>query len=376
MDKISFFSADYRDGRVHIGGKSYPAGTFAVHLLNQFYENDTAARIGVFTTDNWQLENMLRIGYINISDFVKAGERMVNIFTALPWLKPFDMLGTNDERNRVAELFSEENGETISEYFSRRAKIGEIDSTQAMFHHLPKEYDKAFFAGAERLISEVNSTLKFYDTLSDDIRNAFHNLRTFTTRVDDADRLDEEHLLPIALEVFGSVPFPVTTEYVPIKKTSKSTSATLARRLYFDSYYSFVVTDFFEGLHHGHYPRQCGICNKYFLMTSARRQQYCNGTAPYEVRGKKVTCRKYAASINRKELAAADPVVDIYNRRCSAIRTEKGRGTITETFAAMATELAKEYKFKALQNADYANGQYALDMSREKLYAETDRRLK
>ena len=35
MDKISFFSTDYRDGRVYIGGKSYPAGTFAAHLLNQ-----------------------------------------------------------------------------------------------------------------------------------------------------------------------------------------------------------------------------------------------------------------------------------------------------------------------------------------------------
>ena len=92
-------------------------------------------------------------------------------------------------------------------------------------------------------------------------------------------------------------------------------------------------------------------------MTSARRQQYCNGIAPYEVRGRKTTCRKYAASINRKELAAADPVVDIYNRRCSAIRIEKGRGTIAE-------------------NADYANKQYALDMSRERLYAETDKRLK
>ena len=277
---------------------------------------------------------------------------------------------------KVSELFSEENGETINEYFCRRAKIGEMDSTQAMFHHLPKEYDKGFFDGAEHLNAEVNFTLKFYDTLSDDIRNAFHNLRSFTTCVDDADRLDDEHLLPIALEVFGSVPFPVTTEYVPIKKTSKSTTAILARRLYFDNYYSFVVTDFFKGLHHGHYPRQCGICNRYFLMTSARRQQYCNGIAPYEVRGRKITCRKYAASINRKELAAADPVVDIYNRRCSAIRTEKGRSTITETFAAMATELAKEYKFKALQNADYANGQYTLDMSREKLYAETDKRLK
>ena len=376
MDKISFFRADYRDGRVHIRGKNYPAGTFAVHLLNQFYENDTAARIGVFTTDNWQLENMLRIGYVNISDYVKAGERMVNIFTALPWLKPFDILGIDTERNRVAELFSEENGNILSEYFSRRAKVSDMDTAQTIFHQLPKEYNKEFCSKAEVLFKEVTNTLKFYDTLSDDIRNAFHNLRTFTTRVDDADRLDEEHLLPIALEVFGSVPFPVTTEYVPIKKTSKSTSATLARRLYFDSYYSFVVTDFFEGLHHGHYPRQCGICNKYFLMTSARRQQYCNGIAPYEVRGKKVTCRKYAASINRKELAAADPVVNIYNRRCSAIRTEKGRGTITETFAAMATELAKEYKFRALQNSDYANKQYALDMSRERLYAETDKRMR
>ena len=51
MDKISFFSADYRDGRVHIGGKVYQAGYFATHLLNQYYENDTAMRISVFTLD-------------------------------------------------------------------------------------------------------------------------------------------------------------------------------------------------------------------------------------------------------------------------------------------------------------------------------------
>ena len=44
----SFFTADYRDGRVIFGGKHYPAGMFAVHLLNQFYINDTAARIAVF----------------------------------------------------------------------------------------------------------------------------------------------------------------------------------------------------------------------------------------------------------------------------------------------------------------------------------------
>ena len=376
MDKISFFSTDYRDGRVYIGGKSYPAGTFAAHLLNQYYENDTAARIGVFTTDNWQLEKMLRLGYLKVSDYVNAGERMVNIFTALPWLKPFDMLGTDDERNRIAMLFSEENGHIISEYFSRRAKIGQMDVGQIAFHNLPKEYEKDFFDRAEALLGEVNATLSFYDTLSADIRNSFEKLRIFVSRVNEADRFDEEHLLPIALEVFGSVPFPVTTKYVPIKKSSRSKTATLARRLYFDSYYSFVMTDFFEGLHYGHYPRRCSICKKYFLMTSAARQKYCTGYAPFKLKGKAITCRKYAARINRKELAAGNPVIRIYKNRCSVLRMERKRGTVTEEFAAAALDLAKERMQRAKEDTEYANSQYESDMSREKLYAEVDKQLK
>jgi len=42
LEKISFFSADFRDGRIRIGNKTYPAGTFATHLLNQYYKDDTA----------------------------------------------------------------------------------------------------------------------------------------------------------------------------------------------------------------------------------------------------------------------------------------------------------------------------------------------
>lgn len=38
-DGLGFLTAVYRDGRVHIGGKSYPAGTFAVQLLNQYYKD-------------------------------------------------------------------------------------------------------------------------------------------------------------------------------------------------------------------------------------------------------------------------------------------------------------------------------------------------
>ena len=120
-------------------------------------------------------------------------------------------------------------------------------------------------------------TLRFYDNIGDNIQKAFHQLKRFVARVDEVERLDEAHLLPLAMEIFGKCPFPVTTEYLPYKKNARSKSYVVARRLYFENYYSFIITDFFEGLHYGHYPRRCEICRNYFLMTSARRPQYCTG---------------------------------------------------------------------------------------------------
>ena len=375
MDKISFFSADYRDGRVHIGGKSYPAGTFAAHLLTQYYIDDTAARIIVFTSDNWLLERSLERGYLYVPKFLRAGADILNIFNALPWLKPFDMLDVDAERNRIAELFTEENGNRIVEYFQRRSKVMAMDVGQTMYNILPKEFDEDFFKEAVALLNDVKKTLAFYDGLRDDLMKAFEQLKTFASRVDEADRFDEDHLLPIALEVFGSVPFPVTTEYVPILKSTRSKAETLARRLYFDSYYSFVITDFFEGLHHGHYPRQCGICKKYFLMTSAARQKYCTGYAPFKLKGKAITCRKYAARINRKEYADANPIIRLYKNRCSALRMERKRGKHGDILTNAALAVAKERMQRAKADPDYANGQYEADMLREELYAEADRRL-
>ena len=112
-------------------------------------------------------------------------------------------------------------------------------------------------------------------------------------------------------------------------------------------------------------------------MQSARRQKYCSyGIAPELYRGKKITCRKYAAVLNRKEKAENDPIVSLYNRRCGAIRTEIGRCTISKAFGEAAKRLAKEHKLRALADDQYAKMQYKKDMSREALYAEVDRNLK
>lgn len=376
QEKARYFHADYRDGRVHIGGKVYQAGVFATHLLNQYYKDDTAARIAVFTTDNHFIRKKLSTGYIKVSEFVSAGERTLNLFNALPWLQPFTMLDTNAERNRVAELFSRENGEQIKEYFHRKAAVHSMDDDHILFNSLPKEYDEQFFKDSAALLDDVFSTLNFYDNLSNDMRNAFHGLQKFVSRTDEADRFDEEHLLPIALDIFGKSTFAVETEYVAIKKSNRSKTATIARRLYFENYYSFIITDFFEGLHHGHYPRQCEVCKKYFLMTSARKQKYCNGIAPELYNGEKQTCRQYAVMMGKKERIDDHPILSIHKKRCNCIRAELSKGTITREFADATKEMADKLKAKAIHGEEYTVAQFQKDMQRQNLYALVDEQLK
>ena len=68
-----FLTADYRDGRVRIGSKTYASGAYAVHLLNQYYRNDTAARLGVYKQHGWNIVEQLSAGYLKETDFISAG---------------------------------------------------------------------------------------------------------------------------------------------------------------------------------------------------------------------------------------------------------------------------------------------------------------
>ena len=61
---LAFFTVDYRDGFAYVGNKRYKAGAFAVNMMNQFYKNDTAARLSVYRLGQWQLKEQLTKGYI------------------------------------------------------------------------------------------------------------------------------------------------------------------------------------------------------------------------------------------------------------------------------------------------------------------------
>ena len=140
---LGFLTAIYRDGRVHIGSKSYAAGTFAVHLLNQYYKNDTAARIAVFRQNNWNVQEQLAAGYLNETDFVKAREEIQLILKTLPKLKPFSSLDIATEKQCIAALFTAENAVAIQDYFRRRAAVARQDQDVIYLGILPPEYIKS-----------------------------------------------------------------------------------------------------------------------------------------------------------------------------------------------------------------------------------------
>lgn len=376
-DGLGFLTAVYRDGRVHIGGKSYPAGTFAVQLLNQYYKDDTAARIAVFRQSNWNVQEQLVAGYLIETDFLKAGEEILTILRTLPKLKPFSSLDIAAEKQRISELLTQENAAAVQDYFRRRAAVAQRDQGSIVLGVLPPEYDKPLFRKCETLCATVLQSLRFYDSIPEDMRKAFELLKRFASCVDEADRFDEYHLLPIATEIFGTNSFPLHTEYIALPKRRNSRILITARRMTFESYYSFVLTDFFEGLHHGHYPRQCEVCKQYFLMQSARRQKYCTyGTAPELYHGEKISCRRYAIIQGKAERAKDNPLKAAYDRRCSGIRSEKSRGTISAEFARAAQELAKRRLEQAEEDDAYAKTSYYADLQRAKLYADTDKRMK
>lgn len=364
-DKIEFFTVDYRDKFTFIDKNKFTVGSFAVDFLNRYEENDNGARIAAMTFDNQILSSSMERGYINDYEFVRTGKEILYILDVLPNFSPFCYLDIESERKTISETFTKENADFILDYYRQRAKVSTQDEGAMLLDILPDGYEE-LSKKANEFIGLVIRILRFYENIGNDMMRAFEHLTEFVWSLDDLEHYNESELLTLANKIFDKAQFNITTDYIAVPKGNKKA---LVKRLHFETFYSFIITDFFEGLSFGHYPRQCEICETYFLMENARKQKYCMGFAPLELTGgERITCRKFAAKNNQKELAKNDKITDIYNRRCSCIRAEKSQGVISEEFAEKAKRLAKDLKHKFRRDDNYTAEDFEHDMEKHNLY--------
>ncbi|MBO5316115.1 MAG: hypothetical protein IIX18_04960 [Clostridia bacterium] len=166
----------------------------------------------------------------------------------------------------------------------------------------------------------------------------------------------------------------------PVVLKNKDGLTMLGRRIHFDRMLNFYVTDMFEGLAAGHYSWQCGICHKFFFMTTAHKQLYCSTVNPeYGVPCAYVAKNKLNMPKQKKKDGFGH---DIWQKRYNSLRNEKSKtknGLPSAKYdidvCDKAIELAKRHYEDAQINFDYAQNQYEQDMILVNLIAEAKRLL-
>ena len=152
---------------------------------------------------NYRILSQLNDGHLNITEFLKTGANMLEALKALPKLRPFDRLNIEEISNAVTTLFTEEIGRKICEYFADKAKLSLLPQDEIAAGTADRMKIATDFVSVKNDIAEIQSILLFFDTLADNLILAQGNLLKFCNRIDEVERLDEAHLLPLALEIFG-----------------------------------------------------------------------------------------------------------------------------------------------------------------------------
>ena len=141
----------------------------------------------------------------------------------------------------VSDLFTEESGQEVCEYFRYRGTIANVEEDEVIVGTVDRMINRDYMQRMEKRINRIKELLQFFDRLSDDLYRTHRFLSEFVDRLDEAERLDETHLLPLALECFGSPEMPFSTQYVSTPKNSRSKGGSVTRRLSFDRFASFTL---------------------------------------------------------------------------------------------------------------------------------------
>jgi len=389
---IGCFTADFRGNKVIVGGKVFPAGFFFCNSLNEYWREAPkgehskpdggwliANRLIFTHQPMWSVEDNLVLGYLDEAEAAKLHENIQYILKIIVKARPFKYLDVQAEKERCEALFGPESVRRINQYLQEKAQHTlHSDSYWLPGNQLPHE-EISRIAEEENHLQDFVSTLDFYNKLGLDMNAARDFGKGFAEQLLSLERRDESHLVWLAMECMKQVPFggwnqpfrktlSPEVEYVATPKKPRSGNYVVGKRMTFTGFLDFLVADFFEGLHVGHYPQRCENCGRYYLRTNARVQKYCTYTDPNDPL--KRSCQAVAAAKGRKakERYADHPIKSVCESRLKVIRIQLKRGKITEEQAKATKRIAQEQRDKALEDTVYANTLYLREMEQNSIY--------
>ena len=385
--EINCFTADFLDGKVSIGGEIFPSGYFFVNAMNEYWKPysgddedfEIAPKLLTAKFNRDKVQDELVLNYLYPDHAETLYNDVQYYLRTIARAKPFCFLDMDAEWERCRCIFGTENVAAIIAYLRERSLFSYEHDSGWENHTLPQHDDIERFKAEERRLQAFINTVQFYDEMGQGMDNAREIGQLFVKALEAPTKRTESNLMTMAMECIeryrpsGFTSFErvmrVNVEYVPVPKGKKQNAFEVGRRMTFERFGDFLLADFFEGLHNGHYPLRCGVCKQYFLQMTAHRRRYCTGYAPNDPKGR--SCEAFAARSNRlaKELAADHPVKVLYQRRRGTIDKHMLRGKIAKEQADSAKRHIEDLLYRALSDNNYFLNGYKNDIEQDAVYS-------
>ena len=371
------FSVDFIGDNFILGGKTLPLGIITHDILNIPADK----LLSIFKTGDKLNDLYNRLNAENYSDelFIKIRETILEIIKLIKKIKPFSYFSIKDEYNHIEELFDDSKIEIWKRSFASMPipNINFVPEDTAIYDNVIvlTEFIKSYIYLCADTFNFYKVAMMYFVNLTE---NGFRDkvlLAGFTKEFFGSEQvlgwIEELN----ATEITHNFTLEPGVWMAPVALKNKDGLTMLGRRIHFDRMLNFYVTDMFEGLAAGHYSWQCGICHKFFFMTTAHKQLYCSNVNPeYGVPCAYVAKNKLNMPKQKKKDGFGH---DIWQKRYNSLRNEKSKtknGLPSAKYdidvCDKAIELAKRHYEDAQIHFDYAQNQYEQDMVLVNLIAE------
>lgn len=317
------FSADFSDDFVRLNKKDYPLGTICRMVAN-ISKDDMTTLLQYGGRAKQIYEKIFSLGYSR-ELFIEQKKIVEDMLAYMKTLEVFQCFDFQESERLLNNLFS-------SDALDRYDELNQINEP---FPEGLRERTESL----ARLFAYAKVFSLAYAYIAIDTANFATAIQNYTNQLMEANSRQKEQLAKTAFELFNDEVFMYYLHMSsPAEKTMRGFSVNsiqtvvpvidnadgnykIFRRVFFGRMMDFYVMDFFEALSRGHYLWQCKICGRYFLMTSAHRQLYCDDVNPEY----NVPC-KYIAKhpeITKKKMPSQKktdtPIQLLWKRRDNAI---------------------------------------------------------